>query len=68
MENRRSAYRFLVQDLRERDHLEDLSRDWRIISKWILKKWDGNIGWIDLAQSRGRWWARVGAVKNFWVP
>jgi len=38
MEDRRSGYRFLVQDLRERDHLEDLSRDWSIISKSILKK------------------------------
>jgi hypothetical protein len=48
--------------------LEDLSKDWRIISIWILKKWAGNIGWIDMAQSRGRWRALVDAVKNFCVP
>jgi hypothetical protein len=38
MEDRRSAYGFLVRILQERDHMEDLDRDWRMISKWTLKK------------------------------
>jgi hypothetical protein len=26
--------------LRERDHLEDAGVDWRIILRWIFRKWD----------------------------
>jgi len=31
-------------DLRERDHLEDKVIDWRIILKWIFKKWNRGHG------------------------
>jgi hypothetical protein len=34
----RNAYRFLVGKLKERDCLEDLSVDERIILRWILNK------------------------------
>jgi len=35
-------------DLRERDHLEHLGLDVRMILKWIFKKWNGEAwtGWI----------------------
>jgi hypothetical protein len=39
MGDRKGAYRVLG-DLRERDHLENLDIDGRIILKWIFKKWD----------------------------
>jgi hypothetical protein len=55
---------FWCGDLRERDHLEDLGVDGRIILKWIFKKWDGGIDWINLAQDRDSWRALVNAVMN----
>jgi len=38
--------------VREREHLEDLRVDGRIILRWIFRKWDGGMDWIDLAQDR----------------
>ena len=64
----RGAYRVLVGDLREGDHLEDPGVDGRIILKWIFKKWNGGMDWIDMAQDRDRWRAIVSAVMNLRVP
>jgi hypothetical protein len=52
----------------EGDHLEDPVVDGRIILKWIFKKWDGGMDWINLAQDRGRWQALVKTVINLRVP
>jgi hypothetical protein len=41
-------------DLRESDHLGDPGADWRIILKWIFKKWAGT--WTGLS------WLRIGTV------
>jgi len=43
----------LVGNLRERDHLEYLGIDGRIILKWIFRKWDGG-AWTGLI------WHRIG--------
>jgi hypothetical protein len=54
--------------LREGDHLGDPDVDGRIILKWIFKKWNGDMDWIELAQDRDRWRALVNAVMNLRVP
>jgi hypothetical protein len=55
-------------NLRERDHLEDPGTDERIILKWIFKKWDGGMDWIDLAQNSNRWWTLANLGMKLWVP
>jgi len=40
----------------------------RIILRWNVGSGMGDMDWIDLAQERDRWWARVNAVMNFLVP
>jgi len=37
--------------------MEDPGVDGRIILRWILRKWDGGMNLIDLAQNRERWQA-----------
>jgi hypothetical protein len=39
-------------NLRDRYYLKDLGVRGRVILKWILKKWDGGMDWLDLAQDR----------------
>jgi hypothetical protein len=49
-----------------------LGRHWsngRIVLRWIFKKWDAGVEWIDVAQDRDRWWwALVIGVMNVLVP
>ena len=40
-ENRRGVHRVLEGNLRERDDLEDLCLDGKIILKWTFIKWNG---------------------------
>jgi hypothetical protein len=48
-------------------YLEDPGTDGRIL-RWIIKKWDGGMDWIDVAEDRDRLRALVNAVMNLWVP
>jgi hypothetical protein len=57
------------QNLGERDHLEGLHVDRRIILRWIFEKWNWRVlVWIYLAQGRDKWRAFVNAVMNLRVP
>jgi hypothetical protein len=64
MGDRGGAYKDLVGGLRERDHLKDLGVDENITLKYIFKKWDRGMDWIDVAQDRDMCRAVVNAVMN----
>jgi hypothetical protein len=42
----RGAYRVLMSRPVERNNLEFLGMDGRVILKWMFKKWAGTMNWI----------------------
>jgi len=55
-------------NLRERDHLGDSGHIWEDNIKMDLQEVGcGSMDWIELAQDRDRWRARVNAVMNLRV-
>ena len=64
----RGVYRVLMGKPEGKNHLEDPGVDARIILRWIFRKCDGGMDWIDLAQIRDRWRALVKALMNLRVP
>jgi len=69
MGERRDVYRDLVRKLEGKRPLWRRRRRWEDNIKLYLQEVEcGGMDWIELAQDRDRWWARVNAVMNHWVP
>jgi hypothetical protein len=51
-----------LENLKGRDHLEDLGIDGKIILEWITG-WEG-VDWMHLVQDRDQWWAFVNRIIN----
>ena len=58
----------IIRWLLERGHLGDTDVDGRIILRWIFRKCDWGMDWIQLAQDSDRWQALVNVLMNLWVP
>jgi hypothetical protein len=58
----------LSENLKGRNHPEDLGIDRRIILKLNLEKQCGRVRTIHLGQDRDQCQAFVNMVMNFWVP
>jgi len=56
------------QNLRERDHLENVGVDGRIRLKWILKKCYGGVDWIYLAQDNTGGGAVANTIIKIQIP
>jgi len=61
------AYMVLVGKPEGKGQLGRPRRSWEDNIKWIFKKWNGGIDWIDLARGKGAWRALVNAAMNFRV-
>jgi hypothetical protein len=48
--------------------MEDKGLEGRIVLKWIFKKLEDGIDWIDVAQDSDKWRALVHAVMNSLFP
>jgi hypothetical protein len=56
---------FWLENLKGREHSEDVGVDEKIILEWILGK---VVDWTHLAQVRDQWRALVNTVMNFRIP
>ena len=65
---KRGVYRVWWRSLRKIHNLEDSGLDRKVIIKWIFKKWNRDMDWIDQAQDRDSWRALVNVVTILRVP
>jgi hypothetical protein len=68
MGKRKVVYKVFEGKPKGRSPFERPGLNETIILKWILKKWDGYIDWIDLTQNKSTWRALLNAVMNLRVP
>jgi hypothetical protein len=65
MGDRRDAYRVLMGRPWGKRQLGRPRCRWEDNIKWVIKKWDGDMDWIDLAEDRDRWRALANAIMKF---
>jgi hypothetical protein len=59
----KTEHRILVRNHERKRLLGDRYEAQKVVSKWILRKWDvGDVDWINLAPDRFQWWALVHIV------
>jgi hypothetical protein len=54
--------------VKEKDNLEDLGLDGRILFKWILNKYDGKAVNCNHVLCMGKWWSSLNTVTNLLFP
>jgi hypothetical protein len=60
---------FLLENLKGRDHLEDLGHRWEdSIIMDLREVGRERVDWIHLAQDRNQWWSHMNIVMNLWIP
>ena len=65
MGERWGALSVLVRRYGWKRPLEELEADRKVLLKWILKKREGGMKWIDLVLDKDKWCDFVNAVVNF---
>ena len=69
MEEGRGVHKVLVRKPEGKRPLGRPRRRWRIILRWIFRKWEGGYAdWMELAQDRDRWRVLVSKGMNLLVP
>jgi hypothetical protein len=65
---RRDVYRVLMGKPEGKRQLGNSGADGRVILRWIFRKWNGGMDWIDVDRDRKRWRALVNAAMSIRAP